>query len=148
MQLGEQSMSDILSSTGVNDTPSDPESLSAPKGIGMAVAFDWGLAVQFLVTPLLSLLLGGSTMLSRFPLSRPIQILLSFVISLPFAFLLYLFGEGVRRGWRWTRLVQLVANALLFLAGFGALVSFIQQAQHGSYWSLATVVILLVFSPL
>ena len=34
-------------------------SLPQPQGIGMAVAFDWGLAVQTLITPFLPLLLSG-----------------------------------------------------------------------------------------
>ena len=141
-------MSDSLVSSDASETPSGANALPAPKGIGMAVAFDWGLSVQLLVTPFLPLLFGGSSMLNQFHLSLPLQTLLSFAISLPFAFLIFLFGEGVRRGWSWTRVVQLVFNSLLFLAGFATLVSFIQQARHGSYWSLATVVILLVFSPM
>jgi hypothetical protein len=141
-------MSDILASSDASQTPSDSEVLPAPKGIGMAVALDWGIAVQLLVMPFLPLLFGGSPMLGQLHLSLPVQTLLSFVIALPFAFLIFLFGEGVRRGWRWTRMVQVVINALLFLAGFGSLVSFIQQARHGSYWSLTTVVILLVISPM
>ena len=144
----EQSMSDTFASSDASQTPSSADTLPTPKGIGMAVAFDWGLTVQLLVMPLLPLLFGGSPMLGQLHLSLPVQTLLSFVIALPFAFLIFLFGEGVRRGWRWTRPVQVVINALLFLAGFGSLVNFIQQARHGSYWSLATVVILLVFSPL
>src|SRR5436305_10351623 len=31
-----------------------------PQGIGMAVAFDWGVAVQVLVTPFLPLFLGST----------------------------------------------------------------------------------------
>lgn len=141
-------MSDTLASPDAGETPSGANVLPAPKGIGMAVALDWGLTAQLLVMPFLSLLFGGSPMLSQLHLSPPMQTLLSFVIALPFAFLIFLFGEGVRRGWRWTRMVQIVINALLFLAGFGVLVGFIQQAQHGRYWSLVTVVILLIFSPL
>src|SRR5437588_198023 len=40
--------------------------LSEPQGIGMAVAFDWGLAVQILVTPFLALVLGVPGYLSSF----------------------------------------------------------------------------------
>jgi hypothetical protein len=141
-------MSDILSSSDASETPPGAHALPAPKGIGMAVAFDWGLTAQILLMPFLSLFFGGPSMLGQLHLSLPLQALLSFVIALPFACLIFLFGEGVRRGWRWTRLVQMVINALLFLAGFVTLVGFIQQAQHGHYWSLVTVVILLIFSPL
>ncbi len=141
-------MSDTLASTNASEATSDVNVLPAPKGIGMAVAFDWGLTVQILVMPFLPLLLGGDPLLKQLPFSPPVQMLLSFVVGLPFALLLFLFGEGVRRGWRWTRLVQVVINALLFLTGFWSLVNFIQQAKHNSYWSLITVVILLLFSPL
>ena len=32
----------------------------APQGIGMAVAFDWGLTVQILLTPILTTFFGNS----------------------------------------------------------------------------------------
>ncbi len=120
----------------------------APQGIGMAVAFDWGLAVQIVSMPLLSLLLGSSgpfSILHQPPLTTAI---ISFVASLPFAVLLAVFGEGVRRGWRWTRLVQVVFNALLFVAGLVSLPGLWQAVTHGNYWPLITSVILVIFSPL
>jgi len=117
-----------------------------PQGVGMAVAFDWGLAVQILVTPIVSLLLGRAGMLKQF--GPVIGTLLSTLITLPIAVILAVFGEGIRRGWRWTRLVQLIANTLLFVVGLVAIPSAWNDVKQGNYWPLVTEVILLVFSPL
>ena len=117
-----------------------------PQGVGMAVAFDWGLAAQILVMPIVSLLLGRPGMFKQF--SPTVGTLLSTLVSLPFAALLAVFGEGVRRGWRWTRFVQLIANALLFVGGLVAIPSTWNGAKQGNYWPLVTEVILLIFSPL
>lgn len=119
-----------------------------PQGIGMAVAFDWGLAVQILLTPFLSLFLPNISYFKALKLSPVLTTAASFLISLPFAALLAIFGEGVRRGWRWTRPVQIVANSLGFLGGFATLPGLWQGSKEGNYWSLVTAVILLIFSPL
>jgi hypothetical protein len=119
-----------------------------PQGIGMAVAFDWGIAVQILVLPFLTLLLGEAGVFRSFGLSPGMTALVSFLISLPFAALVVVFGEGVRRGWRWTRPIQVGFNTLAFLAGFFTLYSLWQESKHGDYWSVVTVTILLIFSPL
>ncbi len=123
-----------------------PEMQSKPQGIGMAVAFDWGLAAQFLVTPLLPLVLGIPSMFKQF--SPVVGALVSSLVTLPLAALLAVFGEGVRRGWRWTRPIQLGANALGFLGGLATLVSVWNGAKQGNYWSVVTATILLIFSPL
>ena len=44
---------------------SEHEVLPNPQGIGMAVAFDWGLAVQIAVTPLLMQNLGSIALSNR-----------------------------------------------------------------------------------
>lgn len=118
----------------------------APQGVGMAVAFDWGLAVQILVIPTLSLLLGIPGMFKQF--GPVVGTLLSTLVTFPAAALLAVFGEGVRRGWRWTRIVQLVANVLLFIGGLVAIPNAWNGARHGNYWPIATEAILLIFSPL
>ncbi len=117
-----------------------------PQGVGMAVAFDWGLATQILVMPIVTLLLGRPGMFKQF--NPTVGTLLGTLITLPFAALLAIFGEGVRRGWRWTRLVQLIANALLFVVGLVAIPGAWTGAKQGNYWPLVTEVILLIFSPL
>jgi hypothetical protein len=117
-----------------------------PKGIGMAVAFDWGLVVQLLVTPFLPLLLESSRHSRNAP--NVVPALLALLVALVPAAICAVFGEGLRRGWRWMRYVQIVINALGFLGGFFSLFSSIPRFQHDNYWSLTTVIILLVFSPL
>lgn len=117
-----------------------------PQGVGMAVAFDWGLATQILVMPIVSLVLGRSGMFKQFGMVG--GTLLSIVVSLPVAVLLVIFGEGIRRGWRWTRLVQVIANALLFVVGLIAIPGTWSSTTHGNYWPIVTEVILLIFSPL
>jgi len=121
-----------------------PATQLKPQGIGMAVAFDWGIAVQVLVTPFLPLILGQSGP-GKFLKMNPQQTaLVSFLISLPAAILLIVFGEGVRRGWRWTRPVQIVGNVLLTFAGISPLLGLLR----GDYWRAVPAVILLIFSPL
>jgi len=139
----------------LKETPIQPPSIdtdidkqTAPKGIGMAVAFDWGLAVQMLLTPILSIFLGSPFFSKRAGLDPKITIIISFLIFWPIAVLFALFGDGIRRGVRWTRPVQIAANTLGFLGGFGVLIQLWQGSKEGNYWSLVAAVILLVFSPL
>ena len=129
-------------------TEDTPDSLK-PQGIGMAVAFDWGLAVQILVTPFMALLLGlGNNPVQQLKIGQPWITLLFSLLSLPFAALLAIFGEGVRRGWRWTRRIQVGFNAPRFSGWLCLFYSLWQSSKHGNYWSAVTTVILLVFSPL
>ena len=127
----------------------------SPQGIGMAIAFDWGISVQLLVMPFLPLLFKnlvpfelGNIQTSALKLGSLPNVLVSFLASLPFAALLAVFGEGIRRGWRWTRPVQVVANTLGFLGGFAMLGNAWQGIKTGNYWPLVPTVILLIFSPL
>ncbi len=124
------------------------EALPAPQGIGAAVAFDWGLVVQILLMPFVPLVFKSASMLKPLSFNPLLSALLYFLIVLPAAALLAIFGEGVRRGWRWTRLIQLVTNALLFLYGLVGLWSLWQGMQAGNYWRLVTEVILVIVSPI
>ena len=124
------------------------EALPKPQGIGMAVAFDWGLAVQIAVMPLIMQNSGNSSVFKSLKLSQPLGTLLFLLISLPFAALLGIFGEGIRRGWRWTRPVQIVFNSLGFLGGIASIFTVVRGAKVGNYWPIVTAVILLIFSPL
>jgi hypothetical protein len=119
-----------------------------PQGIGMAVAFDWGLAVQILLIPFLPLFFPNTGYFKALKLSPALTIAVSFLIALPFAALVAILGEGVRRGRRWTRPIQIGANSLGFLGGFATLPGLWQGSNEGNYWSLVTAVILLIFSPL
>ena len=127
----------------------------APQGIGMAVAYDWGLSVQLLAVPLLPLILPNLARSGFMQLppsilkSSPIPAsLVSFLISLPFAAGIAVFGEGVRRGWRWTRPVQIIFNTLLILLGVITLRDAWQSGRVGNFWPAYTSVLLLIVSPL
>lgn len=127
----------------------------APQGIGMAVAYDWGLTVQLLAGPLLPLVLRNLTgsgfvqlPTSMLKLSPVPAALVSFLISLPFAAGIALFGEGIRRGWRWTRPVQIVFNTLLILLGLFTLRDAWQGSRVGNFWPAYSSVLLLIVSPL
>src|SRR5260370_42158409 len=113
----------------------------------MAVAFDWGLAVQMLLTPVLSIFLGSPFFSKRAGLDPKVTIIISFLIFWPIAVLFALFGDGIRRGVRWTRPVQIAANTLGFLGGFGVLIQLWQGSQKGNYWVLGGEGILVFFSP-
>lgn len=128
-------MKDTVDTNTENAQAIADEAQRGPQGIGMAVAFDWGLAIQMLATPFLPLALGKSFS----PAS---------LAAVPAAALLGVFGEGVRRGWRWTRYVQLAFNSLGFLGGLASLVSVWNGAKQGNYWPAVTAVILVIFSPL
>jgi len=122
--------------------------LPAPQGIGMAVAFDWGLAVQILVMPVVAIFLGQPSFLKPLKLGAALTTTLSIALSLPFFALLAIFGEGIRRGWKWARPVQIVCNTLGFIGGLFTLPSLWQSGRAGNYWPLVTSVILVIFSPL
>lgn len=134
-------------STGAQ-LPANRQDQPKPQGIGMAVAFDWGLAVQILVTPFLPFIIKNSEPFIKLKLTQPLATFLAFAISLPFAALIAFFGESVRRGRRWTRPLQIGFNALGFLGGFATLFTFWQSSKSGNYWPSVTTIILLIFSPL
>ena len=127
----------------------------APQGIGMAVAFDWGLTVQLLAGPLLPLVLRNLTgsgfvqlPTSMLKLSPVPAAVVTFLISLPFAAGIAIFGEGIRRGWRWTRPVQIVFNTLLVLLGLFTFKDAWEGSKVGNFWPAYSSVLLLVVSPL
>lgn len=124
------------------------EALPAPQGIGMAVAFDWGLAVQIFLTPITVALfnLPGE---AKFPgLNPTLSNILLFVLAWPVAFGMIVYGEMMRRGRNWARKIQIVANALLSIVGIILLVNLYQSVKGGNFWPVVTEVILVIFSPL
>lgn len=133
-------------STG--DSAQEPGGALYPQGIGMAVAFDWGLAVQILATPFLITFFGFSSPVEGIDLSSTLARALSFIVVLPFAILLVLYGEALRRGRDWARKIQIVANATLTLVGIATIVSLYRGIKSGNFWPIVTEVILLIFSPL
>ncbi len=114
----------------------------------MAVAFDWGLAVQIFLTPF-TVSLFGLPSEAKFPgLNPTLSTVLLFVLAWPVAVGMIAYGEMVRRGRNWARQIQIVANALLSIVGIVQLVSLYQSLKGGNFWPLVTEVILVIFSPL
>ena len=114
----------------------------------MAVAFDWGLTVELLLIPILSIFLGSPVFSKQTTTDSKFTIIISFLLSWAIAALFGVFGEGIRRGWRWTRPVQIVGNTIGFLGGFALLVQVWNGIKIGNYWTLVPAFILLVISPL
>ena len=131
-----------------NTTENNAEQLPAPKGIGMAVAFDWGLTVELLLIPILIAFFGSPLFSKQTPIASKFTLIFTFLISWIIAALFGIFGEGVRRGWRWTRPVQIVGITLGFLGGFVLLVQVVNNIKIGNYWTLVPAFILLIISPL
>ncbi len=124
------------------------EELPAPKGIGMAVAFDWGLAAQIFFTPIISIIFNQRSPIAIPGANPTIGKVLLFVIAWPVACIPAFFGEMVRRGRNWTLRIQIVINALLSLVGIISLINLYQSVRTGNYWPIVTEVILVIFSPL
>ncbi|HET8843640.1 MAG TPA: hypothetical protein VFN35_19410, partial [Ktedonobacteraceae bacterium] len=124
--------------------------LLSPQGIGVAVAIDWGLAVQIFLAPFLSILLNQSSLPFRqTTLSHsPIGTIISFGLGWLAAGILVFFGEMVRSGRNWARIVQIVASVVLVLGGLFMLGHAYQSIRMGNFWPIVPEVILLVFTPL
>ena len=119
-----------------------------PQGIGMAVAFDWGLTVQILLTPIIATVLDQSSPV-KIPGHNPIlSKALLFIIAWPLACIPALLGEMIRRGRNWALRIQIVANLLLSLVGIFSLVKLYRDIRAGNFWPLVTEVILVIISPL
>ncbi len=123
------------------------ETLPAPGGIGMAVAVDWGLAVQTFLTPIIAVF-NQSNRINIPGLNPTLSTILFFVVAWLFACVCILFGEMLRRGHNWARWIQIVVNALLSLAGIASLLNVYQSIKVGNFWPLITEVILGIISPL
>jgi len=124
------------------------QDLPGPQGIGMAVAIDWGLAVQILLTPFFSLFSGQSKLANIPALNSFFGNALFFVVAFLAAGLLVSFGEMVRSGRNWARWIQLVFSAILSLSGLFSLINLYHSVTAGNFWPVITELILVVFSPL
>ena len=124
------------------------EELPAPQGIGMAVAFDWGLAAQIFFTPIIAIIFNQSNPIAIPGLNPTVGKALLFVIAWPVACIPAFFGEMVRHGRNWTRMIQIVINMLLSLAGIIGLINLYPSFKVENFWPLITEVILVIFSPL
>lgn len=113
----------------------------------MAVAIDWGLAVQIILTPIIAVF-SQSNLTHISGLDPILSTVLFFVVAVFFACLCIFFGEMLRRGHSWARWIQLVASALISLAGLVSLFSLYQSIKVGDFWPLVTASITVIISPL
>lgn len=116
-----------------------------PRGVGMSVAFDWALAAQMLFVAAsyalnLTGVIGSSALTSGQRLGTAA---LAVLAAVPCA----LFGEGMRRGVRPLRPVQIAGNALLVLYGLVQLPT-LGGLRAGHLSPLVRTVVLLGVSPL
>jgi len=139
----EHNETDIAEATAMSPGPA-PQ-MPGPRGIGTAVAFDWGLTAQLLLdVPFLALGVGPGSNLTTAALGAR---LLAAAITTIFAATTFTLGEGVRRGRRLPWILQIVINSLLFLGGFSLIPGTIHSLSTGHFGGLVPQLILLVASP-
>jgi len=125
--------------------PASETTRAAPRGIGTAVAFDWGLTAEFLwLAPLLALGISPGDMLAHAALGVR---LLGTAVILVLAGVTFALGEGVRRGNRLIWLAQIGINILIFLGGFGTIPSAVESLRAGHIGGLTPTLIMLLVSP-
>ncbi len=116
-----------------------------PRGIGTAVAFDWGLTTEFLLyAPFLALGAGPGDALAS--VSGGIRLLVA-IASLVLAGVIFALGEGLRRGRRLAWTVQVAINALIFLGGFAQIPAAGHSVQTRHVGGLVPALIMLLVSP-
>src|SRR5260221_11957850 len=95
--------------------------VAGPRGIGTAVAFDWGLAAQMLFVASAYLFgFGPGGMMAGGSVAGGMRA--GVAVGAPLAAVpCFLLGGGIRRGFRPARPLQGVLNALLTIPGLGAL---------------------------
>jgi hypothetical protein len=125
--------------------PAESVAPAGPRGIGTAVAFDWGLTAQLAIeAPLFALGIGPGSAMAGQPLAMRLGAAALYLI---FAAITFALGEGVRRGRRLFWLFQIAINALLFLGGFPVLIGALQDLGHGHVGGLIPALIMLIASP-
>lgn len=132
--------------TSKSTANSATEQETKPQGIGMAVAFDWGLTVEFFLLPLFPSF--TRMVANQLHLSPTLATFISILILWPLALLFALFGESIRRGRNWARRLQIIGNALGFLGGIGQAITAIQAVRNGDYLSIVPAFILFIISPI
>ncbi|HLI08140.1 MAG TPA: hypothetical protein VKV40_16345 [Ktedonobacteraceae bacterium] len=137
-------MKDIVSSQSTSNPVAEQQ--AKPQGIGMAVAFDWGLTVELFLLPLFPSF--TRTMANQLHLNPTLATLVSVLILWPIALFFAIFGNGIRSGWNWARRVQIIGNTLGFLGGIGLAINSVQALRAGDYLSLVPTFILFIISPI
>lgn len=116
-----------------------------PRGIGTAVAFDWGLGVELLtLAPFIALGTGPGAPAAR--LGIPLR-LGAAALTLGFSAVTFALGEGMRRGWRPAWLTQIVPTAGITLGGVVAIPATLASLRHGHFGMLVSTSIMLFASP-
>ncbi|QBD76197.1 hypothetical protein EPA93_09310 [Ktedonosporobacter rubrisoli] len=138
-------MQEGIEETKGNDAA--PKEQLAPGGIGVAVAIDWGLAVQIFLTPIITVL-NPASQPKIAALNSTLTVVLYFIIAWLLAGLCLFFGEMLRSGHNWARWIQIAVTALLTLGGLASLPGLYQSLITGHFWPLVTEVILVIFAPL
>ncbi len=133
----------ISTNTVGKEGVTDGQMTGGPQGIGVAVAFDWALALQIVVMPIIQSILGSQGIIKP-PNLQVVTVVGPLIIAAIFAAL----GEGLRSGRGWARIVQLVLNSLGFLGGIGLLFLAIPALGHGNFLPLVPALILLIVSPI
>lgn len=131
-------------------SPADPVASpdAKPQGIGMAVAFDWGLAVELFLLPLFPSFTRMLADMKQLHLSAGMATLVSILLLWPIAACFALFGEAIRSGRNWARHLQIVGNALGFLGGIFLVINLVPNVSAGDYLSIVPAFILFIISPL
>jgi len=117
-----------------------------PGGIGTGVVFDWALAVQILIEgAFFALGTGPGSALA----DKSVGLRLALVpLSLLAAAILFIQGEALRRGRRVAWMIQIVANALLVIAGLLGIPDTITSLEKPRFGGLVTTLVLVIISPL
>jgi len=127
--------------------PAAAPRMAGPRGIGTAVAFDWGLVAQMLFVASAYLFgFGPGGMMAGGSVAGGMRAVVA-VGALIAAVPCFLLGEGIRRGFRPARPLQVVLNALLTIAGIVTLPSTIADVRGGHYSGIVRSAILLIASP-
>ncbi len=117
-----------------------------PRGIGTAVAIDWGLTVQFLTLAVLALARNTSPRVAGLSGQwvRVAEIPVLLVIAAAF----FVQGEALRRGrllaWR----LQVGFNVLLLPLGVFQLVDLLAGIPRGHIQPLSSAIILIIINPI
>lgn len=131
--------------TAERTTPAEPAARAGPRGIGTAVAFDWGLTAQLVIeTPMYALGIGPGSAMATLPLAGRLG---AAAVVLLCAAITFALGEGVRRGRRLVWLFQIALNSVIFLAGFSVLIGAIHDLGQGHVGSFVPALIMLIASP-
>lgn len=116
-----------------------------PRGIGLAVAYDWALGAQMLTMLVLAVGFGLA------PLRSGTSNIPTAASAIGFGILAAIcigWGEMVRRGNRYGYWLQVVASAGLTLVGYlYQLPLMLRSAQQGNFWPFIPGIILTVVTP-